>query len=646
MKWIKSAKLRLSGIFSIGLLGYATAVTLTINVNNNSPSVAHIDYSSPEFTITPAPIDGNLPYYSTASFDASNANIYGMSVQIGQYSASSLLGVTPLCYYNFSYNSNSKTWTAAAQTNTTTTYCSITGSGSTFKLTLSWPAVAAVNYNAVTANAFQVVGNFLKSQQNYSYYMVPNQAPLSQAQLDNFTTATEASSSNGWTLQFAYDSIRLPLWLGADYQTETSNSSFRQYEQKYLNGLTNYISSHTCTNSNGNMSVGSSGFWAYTITGVSTVGSPVSSACGSTPALEGPLAMAAQAVSNNKLLESFVTTLNSYNIASNTFSAFESINGNTLSQSTYTSSSSPYFNATLDLISQALLIGKGSFDISSTNSTGSSTDYLNYSKFLSNYQAWLNDGFVVSFGAPDPANGENIEPSLRVLYSTYNGITYTANESANTTGNSPTVSEGMGYGLLISYAANDQATFDKFLWYILSEGYYQGCARLSGSNTISCGVKSQYLMPWMVDETGSPFNYAVGGGYYTSGSATDADIQILWAVYLASQRVSSGIWSNHTFDNLTYLQIAQAMADEINRYEINTGVDYYGSILPYGGGVIFSPGSQWGTPIEPTSSTGSVSGTDMIYPGYITPQAFVALQSVQNGGSNSLSATKSKQQKK
>jgi hypothetical protein len=462
--------------------------------------------------------------------------------------------------------------------------------------------------------------------------MVSNQVPLSQAQLNNFITATQASpTGNGWAMQFAYDSIRLPLWLGAYYEQNgagTNNSNI-QWMSSYLTGLTQFVAANTCTNADGNTSVNSNGFWAYTVPNVSTDGQAVApTGCGSTPALEGPLAVAAQATNNTDLLNKLVTTLESYNLANNTFSVFATVNGPQLSQSNYTSSSSPYFNATLDLISQALLIGKGSFDISAANSTGAATDYLNYQQFLTNYNAWLTDGFVTTFNAPDPANGQKTQPAMRVIYSTYNAINYKNDNPPNTAGNSPTVSEGMGYGLLLAYAANDQATFDKFLWFIYSEAYYQGCAR-STEDQSSCSIKSQYLMPWMVDESGNPFNYAVGGGYMTNGSATDADIQIVWALNLAQQRVNAGKWTASKFNSMTYGQLATAMAGEINRYEINPGTQYYGTVLPNGGGVLFTPGSQWGAPTPPTNGGTGISGTELMYPGYITPQAFDVLNTVQ-----------------
>ena len=613
----KFNRLKLLILTSLSVLSSTAlaSTALTVNVVNNSPAVANLDYTS-FTTITPALSNNTLPYLSTTTFSVNGSGTQQLYIE--QYGATAFLSdPQPKCYYTFTLSGS--TWSYSADSGTTAAYCTMKQDSTTkvFTLNIAWPAPAAVDYTAVMANANTIVDGFLTKQSDNAHYMVANQAPLSSTQMTSFTNA---AATSGWTLQFAYDSIRLPLWTGAYYAQSTDKASLTS-SANYLTGLTDYIDSHTCTNASGQTSVNTQGFWAAT-TSVANAGDPVEvQACGTTPALEGPLAMAALAVNNTSLTNALVTTLNSYSIADNTFAAFATANGSTLTESTYTSSSSPYFNGTLDLISEALLIGKGSFDISAANNGDtSSTDYLNYQKFQANYQAWLNDGFVVAFQAPTPGNGTVSAASKRVLYSTYNGIDYKNNDPANTTGNSPTVSEGMGYGLLIAYAAGDQATFDQFLTFILSEAYYQGCASMNQGQT-ACSVKSQYLMPWMIDETGKPFNYQVGGGYMTSGSATDADIQIIMALDLAQKRVDAGTWTSSLFSGLNYGQVATAMSNEVNRYEINYGVLYYGNTLS-GNGVMFSPGSQWGMPSDS-------SNTNLIYPGYITPQAFQVLQNRQ-----------------
>jgi endo-1,4-beta-D-glucanase Y len=598
----------------------AMAVPLTVNVINNSPAVAHVDYTS-FITISPALLDGgNMPYLSTTTFSADTTS--GQSLQFAQYGAGGILGADiPKCYYSFSLSGS--TWSYKASTDTTAKYCSMQQSGNVFTATLAWPPAAAVDYMAVANNANTIVKGFLTKQPNNAHYLVANQVPLSQAQMDKFV---DAAATSGWSLQFAYDSIRLPLWAGAYYAQSTNKSTLTPIGS-YLSGLNTFIQGNTCQNSDGNTSVNTSGFWAAT-TSFGEAGTPVEKqACSTTPAFEGPLAMAAKALNNTTLTNSLVKTLNSYAIDKNTFQAFADANGTTLSQSTYTTSSSPYFNASLDLISQALLIGNGSFNISDSNNHGTtSSDYLNNEKFQANYQAWLKSGFVVDFDAPLPGNGTVTETSKRVLFSTYNAMDYKNNDAPNTEGNSPTVSEGMGYGLLIAYAAHDQTTFNQFLKYVLSISYYEGCAGVTEDQS-ACAIKSQYLMPWMVDERGKAFKYTIGGGYMTNGSATDADMQIILALDLAQKRVDAGEWTATTFNGLNYGQLATAMTNEVNRYEINYGVTYYDAggtdQMLSGNGVMFSPGSQWGMPSD-------ASSTNLIYPGYITPQAFEVLKQRQS----------------
>lgn len=105
-------------------------------------------------------------------------------------------------------------------------------------------------------------------------------------------------------------------------------------------------------------------------------------------------------------------------------------------------------------------------------------------------------------------------------------------------GQSPTVSEGMGYGLLLAYANNDQILFDKFLRYVLGTAGNYGCSSYD-PNKNTCYASSPFLMPWIVNKDGKPFNKVddpknPGVYHYSNGSATDADIQIAWAVSLAA----------------------------------------------------------------------------------------------------------------
>ncbi len=164
----------------------------------------------------------------------------------------------------------------------------------------------------------------------------------------------------------------------------------------------------------------------------------------------------------------------------------------------------------------------------------------------------------------------------------------------------------MGYGLLLAYANNDQATFDKFLRYVLATSNNYGCSAYGNS---TCYASAQFMMPWVVDESGKPFMYQSGPGaasYYSNGSATDSDIQIAWAIELAAQKVTAGKWTDSTFattkGTLSYKEVFLEMASEIRLTDVDMN------------SLRYIPGNQWG-----------VAGSQVLYPGYFTPQAFVAL---------------------
>ncbi len=178
-------------------------------------------------------------------------------------------------------------------------------------------------------------------------------------------------------------------------------------------------------------------------------------------------------------------------------------------------------------------------------------------------------------------------------------------------GQRPSTSEGMGYGLLLAYAYNDQVTFDKFLRYTLATAQNYGCSLYDGS-TQTCLAKAPLMMPWIVNETGMPFWYQSkpeDPSYYSSGSATDADIQIAWAISLASKRVKKGSWKKNKFHTnlgkLGYDALFTEMAKSIRLHDIDRKT------------VLYTPGSQWG-----------IAGTEVLYPGYLTPQAFAALNAI------------------
>ena len=182
--------------------------------------------------------------------------------------------------------------------------------------------------------------------------------------------------------------------------------------------------------------------------------------------------------------------------------------------------------------------------------------------------------------------------------------------SADNKGKRPSVSEGQGYGLLLSYANDDQHLFDKFLRYILEACSKYGCVRYGKTK---CEHRSYFLMPWMLDENNEPFLYMPQKdskeSYISTGSATDADIQIAWAIYLAMKKVEKGEWKNHFFrtyfGKADYKTLFHEMVNEIRLYDIEHEK------------VVINPGSQWGE-----------NGKNVFFAGYFTPQAFRALDKV------------------
>ncbi len=179
--------------------------------------------------------------------------------------------------------------------------------------------------------------------------------------------------------------------------------------------------------------------------------------------------------------------------------------------------------------------------------------------------------------------------------------------SSDGKGKKPTVSEGMAYGLLLSYANDDQHLFDKFLRYIIDACNKYGCVDFTKD---MCYQRSFFLMPWMLDYKSEPFYYKPQkdstDSYFSSGSATDADIQIAWALSLVMKRVKKGKWKNHYFRTFfgkaDYKNIFYQIVKEIRLYDIDWDKK------------IILPGSQWGD-----------TGKNVFFAGYFTPQAFEAL---------------------
>ena len=219
------------------------------------------------------------------------------------------------------------------------------------------------------------------------------------------------------------------------------------------------------------------------------------------------------------------------------------------------------------------------------------------STFASTYQQWVarENNFVHYIDEYDQA---------RVIF--IGSEAY----SSDGQGQVPTVSEGMGYGLLLAYANDDQVVFDKFLRYVIATANNYGCG-LFDAQAETCLAASPFLMPWMVNERGMPFWYQApsSAATYTSGSASDADWQIAWAIYLAAEKVKTGAWQETSFNTIagkmTYPTLFETMGKAIRLSDVDFET------------LIFTPGNQWGA-----------AGSELMFPGYFTPQAFDALNTL------------------
>jgi endo-1,4-beta-D-glucanase Y len=181
--------------------------------------------------------------------------------------------------------------------------------------------------------------------------------------------------------------------------------------------------------------------------------------------------------------------------------------------------------------------------------------------------------------------------------------------SSDGQGERPTTAEGMGYGLLLSYANNDQDTFDKFLRYTLAAALKYGCVPFDDSQG-ACMAKAPLMMPWIVNAAGQPFSFQSSqdaDAKFSAGSSTGADIQIAWALSLASEKVKSGVWNDNKFKTaygpLRYQDIFNALAKAIRLNDVDMST------------ALYTPGSH-------------ATGAQVLNPGYLIPQAFEALDLV------------------
>jgi endo-1,4-beta-D-glucanase Y len=116
-----------------------------------------------------------------------------------------------------------------------------------------------------------------------------------------------------------------------------------------------------------------------------------------------------------------------------------------------------------------------------------------------------------------------------------------------------TVSEGIGYGMLLSVYVNDQHLFDN-LW-----KYEQSHLGQNG------------LMDWEI----GPNNQITSGG---KGAATDGDEDMAWALIMADRQ-----WGGSGSLGDTYLNHANQLIELILQYEVDVSRNY-----------LLRPGDQWG----------------------------------------------------
>ena len=113
-----------------------------------------------------------------------------------------------------------------------------------------------------------------------------------------------------------------------------------------------------------------------------------------------------------------------------------------------------------------------------------------------------------------------------------------------------TVSEGIGYGMIIAVYMNDQTLFDS-LW------------RYALAHTWTSSTGSTLLMNWYIAADGNVAS-TTDGGQSGNGAATDADEDMAWSLIMADRQ-----WGGQGSLSKTYLAYAQQMLSNIWTYDID-----------------------------------------------------------------------------
>ena len=167
------------------------------------------------------------------------------------------------------------------------------------------------------------------------------------------------------------------------------------------------------------------------------------------------------------------------------------------------------------------------------------------------YDAWKKD-LVRTDGV-----GSNCTNCARVIRPKDNGLQVNS-----------TVSEGIGYGMIIAVYMNDQTLFDS-LW-----RYEQAhTATVTGTGFPATSTATS-LMNWYVASDGTTATTA-NGGQSGSGAATDADEDMAWALVMADKQ-----WGGKGSLSDTYANYAKKLLGDILKYEI----DQTNSVVKNGSG--------------------------------------------------------------
>lgn len=208
----------------------------------------------------------------------------------------------------------------------------------------------------------------------------------------------------------------------------------------------------------------------------------------------------------------------------------------------------------------------------------SGTQGLTPPSMPNNISPTFADGALGSCTKPTGATGKDLEWAYRNWYSRF---VVQVNQGSNSElkiirpeDNNDTVSEGIGYGMLIAVAMGDQTLFDG-LWQ-----YWQDNVTVPNENGSAGG-----LMTW--NNTGG------------SGSATDADQDAAFALLQAGAKFGNS--------SINYTASGQGMVATIWDHEIDPN-----SFLPTGGSNYTTTGAPSGTP----TTSGKVTDPSYFAPGY------------------------------